>query len=230
MNIKCHYTSSTGNLFQIDNLLIDPGVTISKIKSALDYKLSKIEGCLISHSHGDHSKGVNDVMRAGVDCYMSADTAHEIMASGHRVNIIEAGNQFNVGEYKIKPFKTPHDVMNFGYLIAKGEEKALFVTDTAYVPYRFKGLTHIMLSIDFDIEQLKENVDLGFLHPSLAKRIIRSHMSLQNALSFFRANDMSEVKEIHVLHLSKLNSDPEYFRDAVQRCTGRPTYLQGDNN
>jgi phosphoribosyl 1,2-cyclic phosphodiesterase len=228
MNIKVHYTGSTGNLFQIDNLLIDPGVSIKRIKEALDYKLSDIAGCLVSHAHKDHCKGVNDIMKCGTSCYMSFETAQEINASGHRVNIIAPDKQFEIGNWKIKPFKLIHDVFNLGFLISKDDEKILFATDTAYIPYRFKGLTGIMISIDFDLGQLKENVDLGHLDSGLAKRIIKNHMSLQNAVEFFKANDMSQVKEIYILHLSKLNSEPDHFREEIQKVTGRPTYLKGD--
>lgn len=50
-----HYSSSTGNLYQIKSeagqLLIDPGIPIAKIKKALRFKVGAIQACLVSHHH-----------------------------------------------------------------------------------------------------------------------------------------------------------------------------------
>jgi len=50
-----HYSSSSGNLYQVKSgggqLLIDPGVPISKIKKALGFRTREIAACLLSHEH-----------------------------------------------------------------------------------------------------------------------------------------------------------------------------------
>ena len=42
-----------------------------------------------------------------------------------------------------------------------------------------------------------------------------------------KANDLSKVEEIHLLHLSSANSDAEGFKRQVQSLTGIPTYIAG---
>lgn len=55
LNITVHYSGSSGNLYAIDDgktkILIEAGVVIKKIKEALRFRLSEIEGVLISHEH-----------------------------------------------------------------------------------------------------------------------------------------------------------------------------------
>lgn len=55
LEIKQIASGSTGNCYRISdgktNLLIEAGITIRKIKEALMFRLSEIEGCLISHEH-----------------------------------------------------------------------------------------------------------------------------------------------------------------------------------
>jgi phosphoribosyl 1,2-cyclic phosphodiesterase len=55
IQIKPLASGSAGNCYYITDgrspLLIEAGIPIKKIKQGLNYKLSEIEGCLISHEH-----------------------------------------------------------------------------------------------------------------------------------------------------------------------------------
>ena len=225
MDITIHHTGSSGNLYRVDDLLIEAGMPIKQIKKALDYKLSHISGCLISHSHGDHTCAAKDIMKAGIDCYCSQDTSNELGLSSHRAHILESGKQVQIGTWAIKPFDLVHDVPCLGFLLARGEEKVLYVNDTNYIPYRFRGLTHIMIGVSYDSEILIDNITCGYLNLEAGKRILKNHMSLQTAKGFFNANDMSQVKEIYLLHLSDGNSNAENFKCEIQGLTGRPVYI-----
>ncbi len=79
MRFEQLYSSSSGNLYVVTasngkRLLIECGVTWADLKKALDYDLSDIVGCLVSHEHMDHSKAVADVIKAGIDVYASWGT------------------------------------------------------------------------------------------------------------------------------------------------------------
>jgi len=165
-------------------------------------------------------------MKAGIDLYCSQGAADALKLSGHRLHIVEAKKRVDIGPWRVLPFDVAHDaVESLGFLLAKRDEKLMFAMDTCYVPYRFAGLTHIMLGVNYSVEILRENVRAGRIDPALANRILRNHMSLETALEFFRANDMSQVQEIHLLHLSDANSDEERFKTEIARVTGRPVYV-----
>lgn len=225
MNITVHHSGSSGNLYQADDLLIESGLPVKQIKKNLEYKLSRISACLISHSHRDHACATKDIMKFGVDCYCSQDTAKELGLSGHRLHILEVGKQIKVGGWAIKPFDLIHDVPCLGFILAKGEEKIMYANDTSYIPYRFRGLTHVMLGVNYDTEILVNNITCGYINAEAGKRVLKNHMSLDTAKGFFRANDMSKVEEIYLLHLSDGNSNAEKFRSEIQGITGRPVYI-----
>jgi len=229
MNINIYHSGSSANLYRVSDkgvsILIEAGVPVKKIKKALNYKLSNIAGCLVSHAHMDHAKGLKDLLQCGVDCYVSPETAKALDLSGHRLYIIKPMEQFKIGTWIIKPFDLVHDAPCLGFLMVSGENKVLFAIDTNYIPYRFRGLTHIMLGVNYDNEILMDNVTLGHIHPELTKRILKNHMSLRTAKNFFRANDMSKVREIYLLHLSDDNSNAERFKTEIQQITGRPVYV-----
>ena len=166
-------------------------------------------------------------MKCGVDCYMTKGTAEAVGVNSHRTHIIEAGKQFRVGTWTILPFETIHNAPEaVGFILASEGEKLLFCTDTQYIHPTFQGLNYIMIEIDFDMDILQENVRQGS-DMAIAKNVIRYHMSLETAKDFFKANDMSKVREIHLLHLSNNNSNAGRFKMEIQCLTGRPVYIGG---
>jgi phosphoribosyl 1,2-cyclic phosphodiesterase len=174
----------------------------------------------------DHSKAVKDIMRAGIDCYMSRGTAEALGVSGHRLNIIKAKQQFRVGTWTILPFETQHDVFNLGFLLAnQSGDKLLYATDTYYIRYKFHGLTHIMVECNYAADILKRNVEAGAVPKELKSRILKSHFSLENVKRFLQANDLSKVQEIWLLHLSDGNSDAARFKREIQELTGKMVFI-----
>lgn len=224
-------SSSRGNCYRIDDgsapLLLECGIPFKEIQKKLDFTTREIKGCLLSHEHKDHSKALADVMKAGIDCYMSQGTAEALNISGHRAKIIKAQKQITVGTWTILPFETQHDAAEpLGFLLAsQAGEKLLFATDTYYIKYRFQGLNCIMIECNYAIDILKANIEAGTVNDAMAKRLLQSHFSLENVKEFFKANDLSQVKEIHLLHLSDGNSDADRFKREIQRLTAKPVYV-----
>jgi phosphoribosyl 1,2-cyclic phosphodiesterase len=222
MDIKPYYSGSAGNLYQVDDLLLEAGVPIRKIKQALGYKLSDITACLVTHEHMDHARGARDVMAAGVDLYCSGGTAEALGLNSHRLHTISTAGPFTVGHWVVLPFLAIHDAAEpLNFLISNGRDKLLFSTDTNYIPYKFRGLTHIMLGVDYDKDILMSPEG----DASHQIRTLQSHMSLQTAQKFFAVNDMSQVEAIYLLHLSNTNSDARRFKEEIQKLTGRPVTI-----
>jgi phosphoribosyl 1,2-cyclic phosphodiesterase len=227
-------SGSSGNCYRITDgrtpLLLECGIPYKEIQKGLNFRIAEIASCLISHEHQDHSKAVRDVMKAGIDCYMSAGTAEALGISGHRLHIIKAKQQFRIGTWTILPFETQHDAAEpLGFLLAnRNGDKLLYATDTFYIRYRFQGLTHIAVECNYSLDILRANVEAGLVEPVLKSRILKSHFSLENVKKFLQANDLSRVKEIWLLHLSDGNSDAERFKREVMELTGKPVYVAAE--
>jgi len=224
-------SGSQGNCYRITDgrtpLLLECGIQYKEIQKRLNFRATEIAACLVSHEHKDHSKAVPDMMKAGVNCYMSQGTSEALGVSGHRLNIIKAKQQFRIGTWAILPFETQHDAQEpLGFLLVNQDgEKLLYATDTFYIRYRFRGLTHIAVECNYSLDILKRNVDAGTVPKELKSRILKSHFSLENVKEFLKANDLSKVQEIWLLHLSDGNSDAERFKRGVMELTGKPTYI-----
>lgn len=46
--------------------------------------------------HMDHAKAAADLMRAGINCYMSAGTAEALDLTSHRLRVVKALEQLTV--------------------------------------------------------------------------------------------------------------------------------------
>lgn len=229
MELTVFGSGSSGNCYRVvdgdDTLLLEAGLPFREIRQALDFQVSALSGCLISHSHGDHAKSVGDMVKAGVDCYMSADTAAEVSVSGHRVHTLAPLQTVRIGGFAVLPFPLEHDVTNYGYLVAKGRAKLVYITDTFYVRYRFTGITHVLVECNYATDILRANVHQNTVNPSLGQRIRQTHMSLETVKGFLRANDLSRVEEVWLLHLSDKNADEARFKREISELTGKPTYV-----
>jgi len=234
MEITTLASSSKGNAYIVTDgafpLLIEAGIPWKQIRQKLNFQTSSIAGCLISHSHADHSKSWQGVAKAGIDIYTSQGTIDALGMTGHRIKPIEPLCQFQIGNWKILPFPTEHDCEgSMGFLLANQVgEKLLFITDSFYSKYCFSGITHLMIETNHSYEILTQNVEAGLIPQAQKNRLIQSHFSLENVKKFLLANDLSKVKSIHLLHLSEGNSDAEQFKREVQELTGKSVIVAGE--
>lgn len=232
MDITVIASGSSGNAYRISDgdtaLLLDAGIPLQRIKQALNFRVRDIAGCLITHAHGDHAKAAGDLTKAGVDVYTSQGTIDAYRLTGHRIKPVKALQEVMIGTFAVLPFDVQHDAPEpLGFLLTSRRtgEKLLYFTDTYYLKYRFTGLTHIMGECNYSMDIVEQSVRNGYIPPELVPRLIKSHMSLEHFLDLLKANDLHEVKQIYLLHLSNNNSDAERFREAVQKLTGTEVYV-----
>lgn len=125
-------------------------------------------------------------------------------------NIIDAGNQFSIGTFVIRPFKVAHansdgtDCDNLGFLIysKSTKEKMLWITDAAYIENKFPPMDYICIECNYiDIDDYSN--ELSYVNGFVEKRRFRSHLSLNRCIEFLKQQDLSKVKEIRLLHLTE---------------------------
>jgi phosphoribosyl 1,2-cyclic phosphodiesterase len=233
MKLTVINSNSAGNAYILQAndgqvLLIECGVRFDRIKQALQFNLSRVEGCLISHDHQDHCKSVRDVLGAGIQVHASCGT-HKAMGTydHHRSIKLEPNRPFYLGHFQILPFDVKHDAAEpFGYLIQHPEcGTVLFLTDSYYSEYVFKGLNNIIVEANYCQSILDRRVKEGENPVFLRDRVITSHMSLATCKELLKANDLSKVNNIVLIHLSDGNSDARRFKKEVQEATGKTVHV-----
>ena len=236
ITIKPLASSSKGNCYWITDgsfpILLECGIDFRGIQRGTNFRTSEIGACLISHCHKDHCRAVKDVLKAGLDVYMSEATKQALTESGdvsgelHRVKVVKPKEEFQLGSWTALPFELEHDVENFGYLLQnRAGERLVYITDSYYCRYKFTGLSHIMIEANHSRDILNANVESGAIPESMKRRLIQSHFSLENAKEFLKANDLSSLVEVWLIHLSAGNSDETRFKKEIQEIVGKPVYI-----
>lgn len=219
-------SSSSGNcyLFQSEKtgevLAVEAGVKFNKVKKVLDFNLNSIVGCIVSHEHGDHAKCVGDFINACIPCYMSQGTKHALgFSSSYWAKGLLPFEQVVINGFRVIPFPVQHDAAEpYGYLIRHEEcRTVLFATDTYFLKYKFPGLNNVMLECNYSKEILDANFTAGRIDKKRYERTIKSHMSYDNCLLTLQANDLSQVCNILLLHLSDNNSNATEFIHGIER-------------
>ncbi|MFZ7120714.1 MAG: MBL fold metallo-hydrolase [Eubacteriaceae bacterium] len=231
MKLKVLASSSGGNCYLLfspgGTILIECGIRFATIKKKLNYDLSQIDACIVTHEHMDHAKSLNDLLNHGIDCYTSAGTAEVLNINHHRLHQVKFEQQFKIKNLIILPFATEHDCSEpLGFLIydTVSKEKLVFATDTYYIRYQFPKVNYYLIECNYSKEYLEQNIEDGLIHPGMRKRLLTAHMSLENLTKYFSKTDLTECRKIILIHLSTNNSSDE-FKDAIQKATGIDTEI-----
>lgn len=228
-------SSSEGNAYVLQNtgeaLLLEAGIGFKKVLPALDYDVSKVQGVLVTHEHGDHAGHLNDVLSYGLPVYTSAGTIEGAKRFMNRTQyepvVIEKDGdgyqRLQIGGFTVIPFPTQHDANEpLGFYIWHSETGGiLFATDTFYVKNRFAGLSNILIECNYDQQQLEDNLIAGRIDAERYRRVRHSHLSYTTCLELLQANDLKAVNNIVLIHTSKDNGNAYRFREGIAKATGK---------
>ena len=227
ISFRSYASSSSGNLHSITDgettVLIECGLPWKEVQKYLGYKTSEVSAVCLTHEHKDHSRSVNEAARAGIDIYLLPETQATLGLEGHRIHPLPAMGRVKIGSFQVLSFPLQHDAPICGFLFASGEQRAVYITDSYYCKYRFSRLNVIAIECNYSKKTISPDI-----HPEVKKRLLRSHMSLENCIKFLKANDLSRCQEIHLIHLSRDNSDAEMFKREVQKATGVPVTVASE--
>ena len=226
-----HYSSSKGNLYEVvaDNgkrLLLECGVTWRLAQKALNYDLSNIVGCLVTHEHKDHCRCVRDIQKAGINVYSSTGTSNAMnMEPGHKNYCINSKKR---GWFELWPDKT-FNVMGFSanhdaadplfFVIKADDEYMLFAPDTSFIKQEFDfPFSIIAIECSYDIAILQARVEAEDINETFAKRLLNSHTEKTVAMKYISKHcNLEKCREIHLLHMSGDNIDKELVRAQFER-------------
>ena len=218
MKLKCIATGSTGNCYTLtsdsrETLILDCGVPISEIKKGLDWNIKNVVGCVVTHHHRDHSKSVEDLINMGIPVFRPYKPLimNQFLSNSYfTVRIFDLTTSDN------KWVHTNSDGSEcpcYGFLIEHPEMgKMLYITDCEFVKWRFSGINHMLLGVDYD----KNMVDMS--NQAKASHVLRGHMSIDTACKFVKANySPDDVQNVIMCHLSEENADKDNFIEQMKK-------------
>lgn len=236
-------SSSKGNgyVLQDENeaLVIEAGVSYKRLQEAVSFNVKKIVGCLVTHEHGDHASRTEMYLYKGIKVYMSEGTKEFMLKKRETLKLKNCVNIYTkpsvlvphkktkIGNFTVLAFDVKHDAAEpLGFLIHHPKVgNVLFMTDTYYSEYKFKNLNHIIVEANYCRDILNKRFSNNDIHPVVYYRLFRSHMSIQSTIELLDANDLENVKNIILIHLSQNNSDEKDFKRQIVEATGIQTTI-----
>lgn len=236
MRIEVIASGSSGNAYALHQegaapLLLEAGIQYKRLQVALKHQVTSLAGALISHEHGDHAKAAQNLTKAGVDVYATAGTLEVLKLAGHRAHALSPIEPKVIDRHwTVMAFPAVHDAAEpAGFLVSAADgDRLLYLSDSAYCAHTFSNLTLVMIEANYSESIMHDRVMSGSLDKLVAVRTIRNHMSLERCVQLLNANDLTKVREIHLLHLSDGNANEQTFRQTVERATGVPVYVSGE--
>jgi phosphoribosyl 1,2-cyclic phosphodiesterase len=191
-----------------ERLLIDCGLAWSTMLKKLNYNLNGIVGLLCDHEHKDHSKSVQDVLRAGIPVYASEGTFDSLGIRHRNAKVLDKMLSWRAisPTFSVFAFPIEHDAAQpLGYIVAADGEHLLFVTDTSHITQRFNiPFDIIAIECSYDGDILRECVDDERIAEPVAKRLLKSHLERHVTLRYLTEFcNLKKCREIHLLHCSE---------------------------
>lgn len=205
--------------------MLDCGLPLKKL-TEYSVRLSDVSAILISHEHGDHCKYHKEFTKWGIPAFASFGTllhlVDKMKPPHYGYNKLELLHTVKIASWMVTPFEVRHDARQpFGFMGRSLHTGAKFcyIVDSSIVKWDFKGVTHWLIEANHSEENVRQ-----MENKELASRILKNHMSIENCVRFLMSVDLSETQEIHLLHLSRENSNEKGFIEKLQRETRIPVY------
>lgn len=221
-------SGSRGNATLIEagatRVLVDCGFAAREFVARCDrlaFDPSRLTAILVTHEHGDHTRGVGAVARRfGLPVWLSHGTWHasRLGRLDRLQRFASHDGGFRIGDLVIAPVPVPHDAREPTQFVFRHANHAFgMLTDlgsiTPHVVDSFDGIDALLLECNHDPAMLAD----GPYPPSLQARVGGrfGHLANGQAADFLRRIDHARLRHLVAGHLSEQNNAPELARAAL---------------
>ena len=220
-NCTC-LTTSAG-----EKILCDVGICLKKILPAIDYQTP--DYAIVTHEHCDHANipAIKSLLERGTHFYMTLGTRNALnLKNRHNLHTFKAEwtmPPLRVGSCQVFALNSVHDAAEpIVFHISDEDDKVLYMTDTMQEHHWFseRPYTKIVIETNFAPEVLQASSIENYRK----ERIAKYHLSIERAVRFFEyirdRNRLDALKEIHLIHISKMHGDGAEFKKRIQKVVG----------
>lgn len=231
MRVTVLGSGSAGNAILVEagqtRVLIDAGFSgrdLERRLDAVEVAPDSIDGLLITHDHGDHTRGMGILSRRWkIPLYLTQPTraaCARLLSGSEEIREYSSANPVVIGDFMVDPFLTVHDAVDPVAVTvtesATGEKMGV-ATDlgrpTATVRHALRECDLLVLEANHDEILLRESP-----YPwSVKARIAGSHGHLSNraAAELLEELHHRSLGCVVLAHLSERSNDPHLAQDVI---------------
>ncbi len=221
-------------------LLLDCGFSAREVRNRLAKKsvaAADLAGILVTHEHGDHSKGVAtlaNALRVPVFCtwgtYQSVLAGRLDEALFHR---IDADSVFSLAGLSIQSVAVPHDAREPCQFVFSSKHCRLGILSdvgsfTRAMVTAYQGCDGLMLECNHDLRMLADGP-----YPAQLKRRVAGHyghLNNEQAADFLRRVAHPQLHHLIATHISQKNNSPALALSVLAQTSGAWTLQAASQN
>lgn len=254
MKATCLASSSAGNCYILElrnggrttPILVECGLPWREIISGMTksgISVGDIQACLVTHYHGDHSKSIKEVAKAGITVFTHRETINHCGASATALEEMKP-TKIADGVW-VLAFPVKHDAEgSLGFIIKTCDETILFVNDCKMWEANLSGFKPDYVFIECNYWEKQVYAQINELHKALGdhslqghervefkvkikqlERNVNAHMSLAGCIRSLKKLDLSRCIAIFLMHMSDGNANEYEMKTAVESATGVRTLV-----
>jgi phosphoribosyl 1,2-cyclic phosphodiesterase len=220
-------------------LLIDAGIGRKELQRRFEAlgrpRPDRVDAILVTHEHSDHSSALAQLAREwNCPAYLTEPTHREIRkmypdgakTKIDRIEYIQPGVRFEIGDIEINPFSIPHDAADpVGYAFRSNGTKVAIVTDLGYLPelvkQHLREADFLILESNHDLDMLKVGPYPWYIKQRVMSRT--GHLSNTIVSEFLADAELFDARAQHLVlaHLSEQNNTPDVARISAEEALGR---------
>jgi phosphoribosyl 1,2-cyclic phosphodiesterase len=209
-------------------LLLDAGISAKQLRlrmGALGMEPEGLDGILLTHEHGDHTRGLEVFCRkVAAPIYCSPITREAIEGSVTSVQawrMIESGTGFEIGDIRVEGFNVMHDAVDpMGFVFEHAGAKLGFASDVGHVTgvmrSKLTGVHSLFVEANYCDTMLQNDTKRPW---SLKQRVASRHGHLSNAQAAGLVLDAASggnLERVLLGHLSEDCNCPQVAETAVR--------------
>jgi phosphoribosyl 1,2-cyclic phosphodiesterase len=180
---------------------------------AIDYRLERVVGAIVTHRHGDHSYLIPKMLKYCIPIYSCADVAGRY----DEVVCLQPKTKYKIGNFIVQPLVVEHDVENYAYIISHVElGKLVYAVDCVQFPYKIANTNHWVIEANHDEEIIIDNMCDNIATQSASE----NHLSINQTIEVLNNNLCDATRTIVLAHLSDGNSNASEFLDKTRTELG----------
>lgn len=220
-------SGSKGNVSFIETnncrFLIDAGLSYLSLKKELEkYNLDydDFSGILLTHIHGDHSKGLKQIInKSSLKVFIPSKMKKEVSNIIDMDYIELIDDTYNYLDLNINLIYTSHDTeCSVGYIFESSDSNMVYITDTGYINRKYlnliKNKNMYFLESNHDVKMLMDGS-----YPYYLKQRVNSdygHLSNEMCAKYLSTVVGDNTKCIVLAHISEKNNTYQLAYDTVK--------------
>jgi len=221
-------SGSRGNALLVEHddtlIMVDCGLPLKLLSArltAVGRSIDDVDAVLITHEHGDHSRGIRPVQRRRPVPFWSTPGTARAVGDAGRFEPLRHDRELSIGSIRVEPFAVPHDAREpCQFVFSAGRRRLGLLTDTGHatplIRTRLAACDAIAIEFNHDSGMLENGPYPPAVKARVGSRL--GHLNNDQTADLLCELRHPSLQWVLGLHLSERNNSPECVREAAARA------------